>query len=105
MYTQLNPRCHIVLVKLPKLIAMPPGVVTTILPALASLGTVAVIRVSESTAKLVALKFPKTTLVAPVKLPPVITTLVPVGPLEGVKLEITGATPNLPESVPPGVST
>jgi hypothetical protein len=83
MYTQLNPRCHGVIVKLPELIALPPGVVTTILPALDSLGTVAVISVSESTVKLLALNFPKTTFVAPVKLPPVITTLVACRPTGG----------------------
>jgi len=40
--------------------------------------------------KLVALTPPKVTLVAPVKLSPVITTLVPTGPLVGEKLEIVG---------------
>ena len=39
---------------------------------------------------LVALTPPKVTLLAPVKLSPVITTLVPTGPLVGEKLEIVG---------------
>jgi len=66
--------------------------VTPILPVLASDGTVAVIFVSEYTVKLAALTPPKFTLVAPVKLSPVITTLVPTGPLVGEKLKIVGVT-------------
>src|SRR5580704_1655183 len=67
----------------------------------------AVICVSESTLKLAALRFPINTLFAPLKLLPVITTLLPAGPLEGEKLKITGATPNvvLLDNVPPGVTT
>jgi hypothetical protein len=86
---------------------VPPGVVTKILPMRAPVGTVAVIWVSEFTVKLVALMPPKLTLVAPVKLWPVITTLVPTGPLVGEKLEITGVTRKftLLESVEVGVTT
>src|SRR6516164_4675179 len=78
----------------PVLVAVPPGVATPILPVFAPVGTVLVICVSESTVKLVALTPPKLTLLAPVKLSPVITTLVPTGPLVGEKLEIVGVTRN-----------
>ena len=81
-------------VKVPVLVAVPPGVATPILPVFAPVGTVLVIWVSESTVKLVALTPPKLTLLAPVKLSPVITTLVPTGPLVGEKLEIVGVTRN-----------
>jgi len=60
---------------------VPPGAVTLIFPVFASNGTVAVICVHEFTVKLVALTPPKVTLVAPVKLSPVITTFVLTGPL------------------------
>ena len=78
--------------KVALLVAVPPGVVTLIFPVFAPLGTVAVIFVYEFTLKLVALTPPKVTLVAPVKLWPLITTLVPGGPLVGEKLEICGVT-------------
>jgi hypothetical protein len=42
-------------VKVPGLTALPPGVVTPILPVLAPVGTVAVICVQQCTVKLVAL--------------------------------------------------
>src|SRR5207245_5340552 len=89
------------------LAALPPGVVTPILPVTAPTGTVAVIWVYESTVKLVAFTPPKVTLVAPVRLSPVRTTTVPAGPLVGEKLEMTGATwkTTLLESVPPAVVT
>ena len=47
------------------------------------------------------------TAVAPMKFVPLIVTLVPTGPLVGVKLVIVGATANVPElvAVPPGVVT
>ena len=49
----------------------------------------------------------KATAVAPVKFVPLIVTLVPTGPLVGVKLVIVGATVKLPAlvAVPPGVVT
>ena len=70
-------------------------------------GTVAVICASEFTVKLVALTPPKVTLVVPVKLWPVIVTIVPTGPLGGEKPVITGTTLKtvLLESVPLGVVT
>ena len=64
-------------VKLVALVADPPAVFTCILPVLAPVGTVAVICVSESTVKVMAFTPPNDTLVAPVKLVPVITTAVP----------------------------
>jgi len=51
-----------------------------------------VICVSESTEKVVAFTPPNVTLVAPVKLVPVIVTWVPTGPLVGLKVCITGVT-------------
>ena len=47
------------------------------------------------------------TAVVPVKFRPLIVTLVPTGPLVGVKLVIVGATVKLPAlvAVPPGVVT
>ena len=57
---------------------MPAGVVTVMstVPA-ASAGATAVICVAESTVKLVAAVLPKETAVAPVKLVPVMVTVVP----------------------------
>ena len=78
--------------KVPELVAVPPGVVTVILPDFAPLGTVTVIFVYEFTTKLAALIPPKVTLVTPVKLSPLITTLWPGGLLVGEKLEIVGVT-------------
>jgi hypothetical protein len=74
---------HGLTVKVAELIAVPPGVVTVILPVLAVLGTVAVIWVEESTVKLVTLKRLKATRVTPVKLCPVITTRGPHRPARG----------------------
>jgi hypothetical protein len=94
-------------VKVPALVAVPPGVVTLIFPVFAPLGTVAVIWAYESTLKLVALTPPKVTLVAPVKLSPLMVTTVPSGSLVGAKLVICGITRNfwLLFSVPPDVVT
>src|SRR3974377_1509968 len=78
-------------VKLLALVAVPPGGVTLIVPLVAPVGTVAVIWVAEFTAKELALVPLNFTAVAPVKLAPVITTLVPTGPLVGEKLVIEGA--------------
>src|SRR5438046_2660309 len=76
-------------VKLPALLAVPPGVVTLIGPLVAPAGTVAVIAVAEPTVKLALVPLNSTAL-APVKLVPLMVTLVPTGPLRGVKLEIVG---------------
>jgi hypothetical protein len=72
------------------LVAVPPGVVTLILPAIAVAGTVAVIWVGEFSAKL-ALCPLKVTAVAPPKFVPITVTTVPTGPLVGEKLETVGA--------------
>ena len=87
--------------------AVPPGVVITILPVFAPLGTVAVTCVSELTVKLVAATPPNVTFVAWVRLTPKIVTTVPTGPLDGVKLLICGTTLNgaLLARVPLGVTT
>ncbi len=76
-------------VKLPVLLAVPAEVVTLIGPLVAPVGTVAVIVVAEPTVKL-ALAPLNSTALAPVKFVPLIETLVPAGPLVGVKLEMVG---------------
>src|SRR5438094_7806091 len=76
-------------VKLAALLAVPSEVVTLIGPLVAPAGTVAVIAVAEPTVKLALVPLNSTAL-APVKLVPLIVTLVPTGPLLGVKLEIVG---------------
>src|SRR6185503_16026541 len=78
-------------VKLAALVAVPPGVVTLTGPVVAPAGTVAWIAEAEVTVKLAALTPLNRTAVAPVKFVPVIVTLVPTGPLVGVKLVIVGA--------------
>lgn len=86
---------------------VPPGVVTLIRPVCAPVGTVAVIWVSEFTVKVVALTPPNVTLVAPVRLLPVIVTTVPTLPLVGENFETTGVTRNtaLLTSIPVGTIT
>jgi hypothetical protein len=71
------------------LVAVPSGVVTLIGPVVAPLGTVACIVVAELTEKLALVPL-NATAVAPVKFVPLIVTLVPTGPLVGVKLVIVG---------------
>ena len=71
------------------LVPVPPGVVTLSGPVVAPVGTVAWIVVAEVTVKL-ALTPLNATAVAPVKFVPLIVTLVPTGPLVGVKLVIVG---------------
>src|SRR5208283_1987416 len=63
-----------------------------IVPLVASGGTMAVICVSESTVKLISHLQASVTYIAPVKLCPVMTTLVPTGPLVGEKLKTCGVT-------------
>src|SRR5207244_2799580 len=98
----------LITVKLPGLVAVPPGVVTLIVPVVGPAGTVAWIEVAELTVKL-ALTPLNATAVAPVKVVPLMVTLVPTGPLAGVKPVIVGGliTVKLPElvAVPPGVVT
>ena len=62
-------------VKVPALVAVPCDVVTAILPVFAPVGTVAVICEGEFTVYAVALTPPKVTLDAPVRPPPVMTTV------------------------------
>src|SRR5882672_1999574 len=99
---------ELITVKLPALVAVPPGVVTLIVPVVAPAGTVAWIEVAELTVKL-ALAPLNATAVVPVKLVPLMVTLVPTGPLAGVKLVIVGGliTVKVPAlvAVPPGVVT
>jgi len=95
-------------VKLEALVAVPPGVVTLIVPVVAPVGTVAVICVAELTVKLafVPLNF---TAVAPVNAVPVIVTLAPTSPLVGEKLVMVGGNTTVKllalVAVPPGVVT
>jgi hypothetical protein len=95
-------------VKLLGLNAVPPGVVTLIGPVVAPAGAVACIVVSEVTVKLAALPL-NVTAVAPVKLVPLIVTLVPTRPFVGVKLVMIGAGITMKsfvlDAVPPGVVT
>src|SRR5881396_2190686 len=76
-------------VKLLALLAVPAEVVTLIDPLVAPAGTLAVIVLAEFTVKFALVPLNRTA-VAPVKLVPLIVTLVPTGPLAGVKLEIVG---------------
>src|SRR2546426_644309 len=90
------------------MIAEPAGVVTLSGPVVAPVGTIAWIAVAEVTVKL-ALTLLKLTAVAPVRLVPLMVTLVPAGPLVGAKLVIVGGgtTVNaaLLVAVPAGVVT
>jgi len=79
-------------VKLSVLDIVPRGVVTLSGPVVAPAGTVACIVVSDPTMKL-ALTELNVTAVVPVKFVPLISTLVPTGPLAGAKLAIAGAPP------------
>src|SRR5882762_3725700 len=76
-------------VKLLALLAVPAEVVTLMGPLEAPVGTVAVIVVAEPTVK-PALAPLNSTAVAPVKLVPLMVTLVPTGPPVGVKLVTVG---------------
>jgi hypothetical protein len=64
---------------------------TSIDPVVVPAGTVAVICVAESTVKSTAATPLKITALAPLRSVPVIVTLVPTGPLDGLKLVIVGA--------------
>jgi hypothetical protein len=75
-----------VTIKSVKLVKTVHPTLTTIFPVVAPVGTVAVIFVPDTTLKVVAGVPLKLTLVAPVRFAPVIVTIVPMGPLDGVKL-------------------
>jgi hypothetical protein len=82
----------VVTVKFVALVAVPPGVVTVILPVTAPLGTVVEICVPEGfTENELAATPPNITAVAPLRPVPLIVTEVPTGPLDGEKDEIVGA--------------
>ncbi len=101
--------------KVPELVAVPPGVVTLILPVVAPDGTAAVILDGEFTVNEVAETPLNLTEVVvnpvPLKFEPLIVTEVPTGPEVGENELIVGAgglvTVKLPElvAVPPGVVT
>ena len=74
------------------LVAVPAGLVTLILPVVAPVGTVAVICTLEFKVKAVAGVPLKATPVVPANPLPAIVTLVPAGPLVGVKEVMLGAT-------------
>src|SRR5450631_95237 len=80
-------------VKVPTDVAVPPIVVTLTVTEPAPAAVVAVIWVAELTVKLAAAVAPNFTAVVPVKLVPVMTTLVPplAGPDVGARPEIVGA--------------
>jgi hypothetical protein len=80
-----------VTVKLPELVPVPFGLVTLIAPLVAPTGTVAVIWLSESTLKLAVAPLKSTALAAAKPLPEMVT-LVPTGPLAGLKPLTTGGT-------------
>ena len=90
------------------LVPVPAAVTTLILPVLAPAGTVALITVDDLTVK-AALTPLNRTEVAPVKLVPLIFTLLPAVPLVGLKLLTVGAlrTEKLLAlvAVPPGAVT
>jgi hypothetical protein len=82
----------VVTVKFVALVAVPPAVVTAILPVTAPLGTVAVIWVPDGfTENEFAATPPNFTAVAPARPVPLIVTEVPTGPLDGENDEIVGA--------------
>jgi len=90
------------------LVAVPPGVVTVIVPV-APMPTVAVSEVALTTEKDAAAVPPKATAVVPVKFVPVMVMTAPVAPLVGVKEVMVGAGMKvkvlLLVAVPPGVVT
>ena len=104
-----NPVIVAVTRKLFALIAVPPGPVTLIGPALTPEGTVASIRVSERTLMSTAAVPLNLTAVVPTNPLPVIVTSVPACPLSGWKFSIvsTGSTVKLAAlvAVPPGAVT
>ena len=72
--------------------AKPAPFTTTMEPLVALSGTIAVILVAELTVKLAGEEPLKVTSNVPVKLTPLMTTLVPAAALDGVKLVIRGLT-------------
>ena len=85
--------------------AVPLGVVTEIAPVEPPTGTTAVILLADTTVKVAAGLPWKLTAVAPVSVVPVMVTVVPVGPLDGVNEVIWGVTVKANAVVPPGSVT
>jgi len=81
-------------VKEDALVAVPPAVVSVIFPDFAPAGTKTETIESLFTVNDAALIPPNVTLVAPVKLVPLIVTEVPTCPLPGLKLRMLGVTRN-----------
>ena len=71
-------------------VAVPPGVVTEIVPVVAPFGALVAMWLASVTEKVAVVPL-NLTLVAPVKFVPVIVTLVPTMPLAGEKLVMVGA--------------
>src|SRR5260221_13404570 len=94
-----------VTVKLVALVPVPPGVVTAMGPVTAPVGTSASTCVSDITWKLVDATTPNVTLVALLKLFPVIVTADPTGPLVGLNEVMEGTTEEAQRLLasPPGV--
>ena len=86
--------------KLAVLVTVPKGAVTLMRPLALPAGTGTVICVSEFTTKPGAATPLKATAVVPVKLVPVMTTLVPAVPLVGVKLLMVGVTQEIAAAKP-----
>jgi hypothetical protein len=84
-----HPEAAGVTVKLVPDVAVPSAFVTAMGPLVAAAGTVAVISVSEPMTKTAVMPL-NVTPVVPVKPVPVMTTLVPTGPLVGANEEIVG---------------
>jgi hypothetical protein len=93
-------------VKFVRLVAVPPGVVTVIVPVVALAGTVAVSWVTESRVKVAVVPLNLTDVVPP-KPEPVIVTGIPTAPAPGEKPAMLGLTVNVPTlvAVPAGVVT
>lgn len=87
---ECDPSVLVSTVKLAELVAVPPGVVTEIVPVTAPVGTVTVIWVGESTVKLPPPTPLKVTAVAPVRLVSVIVTELPGAPVVGANELIVG---------------
>lgn len=88
-------------VKLEELVAIPPGVVTAMVPVVAPEGTVAVTEVALTTANVAAAMLLNLTPVMPVRFVPVMVTEVPTEPEMGVNDVIVGALAGAAASPPP----
>ena len=89
----------LIMVKLVPLVAVPLGVMTLMEPVVAPEGTVAWIEVAEFTMNVAPTALNRTA-VAPLKFVPLIVTLVPTGPLAGVKPVIVGGVTTIASKAP-----